>query len=117
MSFNRPWTSLLVLALSFSRPAKTISERFNRPWTSLLVLAGSRAFVETGVNSFNRPWTSLLVLAEMAGDMDPEAVSVSIVLGRLSWYSLTPRNGTGGMSSHSVSIVLGRLSWYSRIIP
>ena len=37
---------------------------------------------------------------------------VSIVLGRLSWYSRL--HGLGGGEVGHVSIVLGRLSWYSR---
>ena len=36
---------------------------------------------------FNRPWTSLLVLAARRQVETIEAVQVSIVLGRLSWYS------------------------------
>ena len=39
VSFNRPWTSLLVLAESPGGLPLDADVSFNRPWTSLLVLA------------------------------------------------------------------------------
>ena len=111
-SFNRPWTSLLVLArcwwlprfsllsvsivlgrLSWYSPAillATVNGFFSFQ-SSLDVSLGTRGSIHIAkdVNNigFNRPWTSLLVLA---GELRVEVMalmSVSIVLGRLSWYS------------------------------
>ena len=101
------WYSLLVHNSSSTR-----KDGFNRPWTSLLVLAEQVMVIGAFVFGFNRPWTSLLVLApggnrhrhdgsefqssldvslgtrKKVAAMDMGRVKVSIVLGRLSWYSL-----------------------------
>ena len=112
MRFNRPWTSLLVLAIETDNPEKVgtkVSIVLGRlSWYSrgddipdrviaamVSIVLGRLSWYSRGKciplwwkpDRFNRPWTSLLVLATRSHPCEEE-IKVSIVLGRLSWYSL-----------------------------